>query len=372
MRTLPTLLMLLLMGQAVVGQPPIDTLHWSASRRLRLSDFHGPAQRGLGGSEFHYQLGYDMRPLLLGTQPAVEAYCLMFRNLSWVSETARNDRTLVYNQVLFDLVEIHARRMKAQLIGLRPDRRFKEQATRIEYLTNAELGREVSQFRAETGGGDEAGPLREWQLRIAQRLSQQPALKTVYRQSAVGYGLVAGGGVALPVGALAQTMRPAAGLSYGVDLAYRRTMLLASMGLYQASLQQSFTEQTHTWDTGMGVRSTLLEVALGRTLSHTARQRLVPYVGYRRFGMQARDRTDERYKGYTYTSHSPVVGVLLDLKLGDNSHRPDRIDDRFWFVRTKVSYSPLLTSEALSGGFLNLQVSLGGFGQLRRVCYEPR
>ncbi|WP_332369105.1 hypothetical protein [Spirosoma telluris] len=169
-------LFLLLFLSPLLGsaQVTIDTLHWSATRRLQLSDFHSPTQPGLGGSEFYYQIGYEVRPTSIWSQPAIESFCLMFRNLSWVSETARNERTLAYNQILFDLVEVHTRLMQAKLIALGADRRFKQQARQIEYLTNSELGAEVNRFRAETGGGDDVEALQKWEKQIAQRLYDTP------------------------------------------------------------------------------------------------------------------------------------------------------------------------------------------------------
>ncbi|UFH56848.1 hypothetical protein [Spirosoma sp. KNUC1025] len=131
------LIVLLLSPLLCSAQTTIDTLHWRSNRRLQLSDFHALVQPGLGGSEFHYQIGYEVRPTSLWSQPVIESFCLMFRNLSWISETARNERTLMYNQLLFDLVEVHARQMKAKLIDLGIDKQFKQKAKQIEYLTNS-------------------------------------------------------------------------------------------------------------------------------------------------------------------------------------------------------------------------------------------
>jgi hypothetical protein len=368
MRGLPVLL--LLITRLTCAQTPIDTLHWQANRRLQLTDFHGPAQRGLGGSEFHYQLGYNMQPLLLSRQPAVDAYCLMFRNLSWVSETARNDRTLDYNQVLFDLVELYTRRLKTQLVALRPDRHFREKATRLDYETNADLGREVGQFRAETGGGDEVVPLRDWQQRVARQLNETPELRTVYRQSALGYGIWGGLTGALPVGAAGQTLNAAPGLTYGLDIAYRQTMLFASMGLHRTSLRSTVNQSGHVWESGLSVRVATLDLALGHIVAESAYRRLVPFVGYRQLLITPQNRFDEQHQGYAMTYHLPVVGALLDLTFADNTRNQNRIDSRRWFIRTRVSYSPLLTDETLTGGLLMVQVGVGGFGRLRRVSYQ--
>lgn len=69
-RLLLVLLLSPLLGSA---QATIDTLHWSATRRLQLTDFHSPTQPGLGGSDFHYQIGYEVRPTSVWSQPAIDA-----------------------------------------------------------------------------------------------------------------------------------------------------------------------------------------------------------------------------------------------------------------------------------------------------------
>jgi len=367
----PLLYVLLLFPMLASAQATIDTLHWSATRRLELSDFRSPTQPGLGGSEFYYQLGYEVRPTSLWSEPAIDAYCLMFRNLSWISETAKDQRTLAYNQVLFDLVEIHARQMKAKLIALRVDRHFKQQAKQIEYLTNSELGAEVNRFRGETGGGDDVRALQRWQKQVAQRLYDTPDLVTMYHSSKVGFGVFVGGGGALPTGQLAETLTPPGGMTVGLDIAFHRTALLLHTTQYAAHLTQSFTHQNQSWETGMHVKPTLFEIGLGHFIYDSPRTRLLPYVGYRLLDLAPRDRNDERYKGFSLINHAPVVGLIFDFKLGDNSIKPDLSQENFWFVRTKLSFSPVQTTSPFTGGLLNLQIGLGGFGRIRKVSYKP-
>ena len=353
-------------------QIPIDTLHWSATRRLQLSDFHSPAQPGLGGSEFYYQIGYEVRPTSIGSIPALDAFCLMFRNLSWVSETARSERTLAYNQVLFDLVEIYTRQMKAKLIALVDQRNFGQQAKQIEYLTNAELGAEVNRFRAETGGGDDRVALEEWQQQVVQRLFATPDLVTTYRSSTFGFGVFITGGVTLPVGSVGQVLEPLAGASAGIDLAFGRTMVFLHPAFYTSTIRAEFIHQNRTWASGIPVNPTLIDVGLGRVVSESYRHRFTPYVGYRLLQLTPRDRHDERYAGLSLLNHAPTAGLVYDLKLGKNTRHLDELRNSFWFVRTKLSYSQLLGNQPFSGGMIGLQIGLGGFGRLRKVLYQPQ
>jgi len=349
----------------------IDTLHWSATRRLQLTDFHSPAQPGLGGSEFYYQIGYEVHPALIGSVPALDAFCLMFRNLSWVSETARNERTLVYNQVLFDLVEIHTRQMKAKLITLVNKKNFKQQAKQIEYLTNAELGAEVNRFRAETGGGDDRAALEAWQQQVVQRLFATPDLVTTYRASTFGFGFFVAAGGVVSTGLVAETLNPLAGISGGIDLAFGRTTVFLHPALYGGNIQQGFIHQGRTWESGMPISPTLIDVGLGRLVAESSRSRLMPYVGYRLLQLSPRDRHDERYAGLSLINHAPTAGLVLDIKLGKNIGQSNEQRNSFWFVRTKLSYSHLLGSQPFSGGMVGLQIGLGGFGRLRKVIYRP-
>ncbi|CAN5658469.1 hypothetical protein BH09BAC4_BH09BAC4_16780 [soil metagenome] len=366
------LLLLLLSPLLCPAQTQIDTLHWSATRRLKLSDFHAPTQPGLGGSEFYYQIGYDVRPAIFSSKPAIDAFCLMFRNSSWVSETAGNERTLAYNQVLFDLVEIHTRQMKAKLIDLGVNRRFKQQAKQIEYLTNAELSAEVNRFRAETGGGDDIEALQKWQQQVAKRLYDTPELVTMYRSSKIGFGLFLGGGVAVPTGPLAQTLNPPPGFVIGLELAYKQTLLLFNTSLYSGTIRTGFLHQNQLWETGMLIRPVIGEVALGHIVRDAPHSRLIPYVGFRTFSLLPRDRTDERYKGFSLTSNAPTAGLIYDFKFSDNAHKPDRAEDNSWFIRTKIGYSPVKAMESFQGGMISLQIGIYGFGRIRKVSYQPQ
>ena len=87
--------------------------------------------------------------------------------------------------------------------------------------------------------------------------------------------------------------------------------------------------------------------------------------------MAPRDQNDERYKGLSLLNHAPTAGLVLDIKLGNNTPKADHSEDSFWFVRAKVSYSPLLSSDTFSGGLINLQIGLGGFSRVRKVTYKP-
>lgn len=363
--------LLLLLPTLTSAQVTIDTLHWSATRRLQLSDFHSPTQPGLGGSEFYYQIGYEVRPTSAWGQPAIESFCLMFRNMSWISKTAQNDRTLAYNQILFDLVEVYTRQMKARLIALGADRHFKQQARQIEYLTNSELGDEVNRFRAETGGGDDVQALQDWEKRIIQRLHDTPDLVTTYRSSKIGYGFFFGGGGMAATGPLAQTFNPSAGVVFGLDIALRRTLLLVHPTLYNGTIREGFMRQNQTWEKDMPVSPRLLEVGLGRIVHDSPRTRLIPYVGYLLLNLAPRDQNDERYKGLSLVSHAPTLGLVYDIKLGDNTRKPDHSEDSFWFIRTKLSYSPILNARPFTGGVMNLQIGFGGFGRTRKVSYKP-
>ena len=362
------LILLLLSPLPGLAQTVIDTLHWSATRRLKLSDFHAPIQPGLGGSEFHYQLGYEVRPTAVLSLPAIESFCLMFRNLSWVSETARNERTLAYNQVLFDLVEVHSRQMKAQLIALNVDKQFKPKAKQIEYLTNSELGAEVNRFRSETGGGDDLQALERWQQQIAKQLYDTPDLVTTYRPARFGYGIFLGVGGALPVGELNQTINKPGGFVLGLDIAYRRTMLLLHATLYNCAVQSEFSHNNQTWQSGMPVNPTLYEIGFGHIIRTTARTRFIPYVGYRLLELSPHDRNDERFKGFSLIDHAPTAGLIVDFTFNCHADRPE---DNFWFVRTKLAYSPVLTPAPFSGGLINFQLGVGGFGRPRKVIYQP-
>ncbi|RIV27155.1 hypothetical protein DYU11_02235 [Fibrisoma montanum] len=365
------LTVLLICPLFVQAQERIDTLHWSATRRLKLSDFHGDPQPGQGISEFYYQLGYDVQPTLIRNRPIIDAYCLMFRNLSWVVESARTEQTLQYNQILFDLVEVHARRMKTKLIELKADRHFKDLAKQIEYRTNAELTAQVNQFRAETNGGNSFQALERWQQKVAQMLYDTPDMVTTYHQSDVGLGVFLGGSAMQPTGGISRTLNPPTGLVYSFDVVFRQYVLLLQPSLYSATIRDAFSQNDQTWNGGMKVSAILFEAGLGTIVHESPRHRVIPYVGYSLLNMLPRDRRDERYKGYSLVNHAPVAGVVWDFKLGSNDRNPNRASDAFWFIRAKLSYTPVLTAKSFSGGLLNLQLGLGGFSRPRRISYEP-
>ena len=206
---------------------------------------------------------------------------------------------------------------------------------------------------------------------MVQRLHDTPDLVTIYRASKIGYGVFFGGGGILATGPLAQTIRSAGGVVFGIDIAFQRTMLMLHPTLYNGTLRQGFSHQNQTWEKDMPISPMLFEAGLGRIVHDGPRTRIIPYLGYLLFDLSPRDRKDERYQGLSLLSHAPTAGLAFDIKLGNNAPKNDRTEVSFWFIRTKLSYSPILDDKPFSGGLINLQIGLGGFGRIRKVGYKP-
>ncbi|SHI36394.1 hypothetical protein SAMN02745146_0655 [Hymenobacter daecheongensis DSM 21074] len=96
-----------------------DYLPWSATRRLTAADFRLAlrANTNMRGSSAVFQFGMEGNAYdLLGKRGNAVVHNNMFRSASWLdtTEVSEVSRSLRYQQTLFDIQEIYARRLRQQ------------------------------------------------------------------------------------------------------------------------------------------------------------------------------------------------------------------------------------------------------------------
>jgi len=370
MRPLLILLFSLVYSAAFAQLLP-DTLHWRADRPLRLDDFRGraiPSLPGETGSEFHYQVGYAFQSIGLG-QRAIETYCLMQRDLSWVAPGVRNATTLRYFKLTFNLAELAARQLKARLIELPSEPALKQAVEQIYYEVSYALANEVKRMKAETQFGHNAEALTRWEQETDSRLARTPRLLTVRRLSKVSYGMFFGLGTTGLTGGLGRHFTAPLAFSYGFDVGYRQWLVLLHATLTGGHVREPLTYRDQQWELGLKTGFFAAEAAVGRVLFESQRHRLTPYVGLAFLGPSVRmPGDDKRLQSLAFTRATVSLGLQNDFFF---KRTGDSMEEASFWLRTKFFVTPVSVRHNLGGTLVNLQLGIGGTGRLRRVGYQP-
>jgi hypothetical protein len=152
---------------------PDDIVRWTDSTKLSWDDFTGtpPADTALGAymiiltpAEFHEST------LLDSATATVE--CYMVKDASWVVESKARKQFLAYYQIMFDINELSARKLRK--IISETDFNVEDPVGLLNNINNKhkkKLSKTLSQYNAETKLGADTKKLMDWQEKIIHELS---------------------------------------------------------------------------------------------------------------------------------------------------------------------------------------------------------
>jgi len=148
-----------------------DTLHWNANRPLQWSDFKGEPTEGkvLHGQVLCLNLGGFQRQSA-HHEIQFKMVAVFDRLNSWMPEEERTDVGLSYFQVMFNIHEVHARKMREAFAvsrsGKNPDAEFQE-----KYSTSAiDRSAELNEFKKETKMSLDTTALATWKIKVDEEL----------------------------------------------------------------------------------------------------------------------------------------------------------------------------------------------------------
>jgi hypothetical protein len=158
---------------------PEDIVRWSDTVKLSWDDFTGePESNTTLGSEIIVLTPATFHKPTFLNPASTKVECFMVKNASWVVKAKAKKQLLTYNQTLFDIYELSARKLRKRVVEtnfgvMDPVSLFNG----IYSEHNDELSKIISQYRSETEIGNKAKKLTEWSEKIAQELKDLEAFK---------------------------------------------------------------------------------------------------------------------------------------------------------------------------------------------------
>jgi hypothetical protein len=152
---------------------PSDIVRWTDTTKLSWDDFAGkPAANTTLGSEMIVLTPAKFQKPTYFDSATAKVECFMVKNSSWVVKSKAKKQLLAYNQTLFDIYELSARKLRKKIaetnFGVNdPVGLFNS----IHSEHNNELAKTTSQYRSETERGVKTKKLMEWVEKITQELN---------------------------------------------------------------------------------------------------------------------------------------------------------------------------------------------------------
>ena len=162
-----------------VKQNP-DRLYWSETRMLSWDDFQGtpPSNPSDIASEIKIWQPSFVGKKNLFSKIQVSVECYMDKRSSWVDRTRATNALLYYNQVVFDIYELYARRLRRALLTSGLDAgNAAEIFTRLTAENDQLMQRRLKQYQTESDLGQNLEVTRDWFRQIRAEIRELAAYR---------------------------------------------------------------------------------------------------------------------------------------------------------------------------------------------------
>jgi len=166
-----------LLGLLFIGfaQENPDYLQWSSTRKLTVNDFGIKKNNSSSGSSFaQFSLDFSISGFdFLTKNFNKKVRNSVIKSASWIDTTANVDATIKYQQTLFDMAEIYARKFRKELKENR-----KQLAKGLQFVesVNSKVSTEFSKRRLkydeETKSGTDFSQQQLWEDQILRELAE--------------------------------------------------------------------------------------------------------------------------------------------------------------------------------------------------------
>lgn len=341
--------------------------NWSDGK-LTWQDFS--EREGVRGiSELRYFLGYNTDKQRYGdtTVLKINAKCYIDKRLSWINPAYKTEQYLRYNQVVFDIVEIHRRRLQFELDRVYT---FNEIEGKFHYIYNS-CTIEIDKFNEESNGGQVLSVIEFWEQETAEELNFQPDHKIPeFETRNFGYAMHAGFGSGFFTGSLGEHFAPTFNFMYGFDFAYKKSIFYLNGTLAGDKVRKDYIF-AESWYEGQRANVTIIDVSYGYALIDNKKIKFSPFAGLGITEFTGKNKNDKKGEP-RIVDYNMIFGINIDYKIRT---RLKLVPNHYFGVKEKVETSVrarlYITRakyyEDLQGYSINLTIGLCGFGNMIRL-----
>lgn len=317
-------------------------------------------------SELKYFLGYNSDKQKYGDTTVLRniAKCYMDKNLSWINPSYKTEQYLRYIQVIFDIVEIHRRKLQYELDRVSS---LYEIEGKFNYIYTS-CNNEIDKFKQESNGGHYLSTIGFWEQKILDELKFQPDNEIPeFENRNFGYALHAGFGSGFFTGSLGEHFAPTFNFMFGFDFAYKKSILYLNGTLARDKVKMDYISDK-CWYEGQRANVAIIDVSYGFALIDNENFKITPFAGLGITDFTG-DNKDDKENGLRIVDYNMIFGLNTDYKI---KTRLKLIPNPYFGVKEKVETSirarlyvtRVYYYKDLQGYSINLTIGLCGFGNM--------
>ena len=361
MRSIYLFLSALLFSYSVFSQE--NRKYWRDGE-LTWDDFQESFTVHITGSELAYAMYFETKKERSGDtiifRNKAEAY--VDKSESWVHTYLKNENTLHYNQVIFDLLEIYRRKLQKELDSSTPSSSPHLELHKIfGYFKDR-----VSNFKIQSDMGTKKEIVEVWKNNVRKELDDYPEnYFPSFERKNFGLAWHVGMGTGYLSNTLNDLFTPPINFMYGFDFGYKRSVIYLVASLGWNKVNEPFYHEQEYWEQKHDAGIAILDLTYGYSFIDNAKIKLSPFAGIGLTEFSTRTKDPEQ-KSNAMVNWNFTGGINLDykirkvVKLAGNIYGSKWITERSLRVRfysTRAYYS-----SAINGFTYNLSVGYSVFG----------
>jgi hypothetical protein len=292
-----------------------------------------------------------------------QTFCFMDRNLSWVNQNIVNEQYLTYNQIIFNIAELHRRQLQYELDRIRVANIAEQKLN--QYITK--INQEIEVFQEESKFGKIKTVVDQWYYRINDRLHLEEYSKIPsFRTKSIGFGYNFGFGGGILTGTLGEHFQPNLNVILGLDFTYKNSGLFMNMTAGNYSVKKDYPF-SHVWLKGQKSFFTMLDLTYGYTIVDKPKIKLTPIVGISNSAV-VREQKESEEKTLRIVDNNLIFGLNVEYKIRkivslatlDNAEMRSIRENS---IRTRVYISRVNYFNDLNGFSFNFSVGFSIFNK---------
>ncbi len=293
------------------------------------------------------------------------AYAYTSPEYSWVDTNYLSSKLLLYNQCIFDLVEVYRRQLenKLQDSSIFTHRQLLDNTMRL-------LNDDVRRMEIETQYGADTAAILHWQNKIQARLNEAlPATTYSHTDAPLAYGMSFDFGMHCTGGELHKYFSHGAGLSMNFEMEYKRSLLGTSIYLGGAKCRKDAPNVRNS-NNDLFVNDPLTTIGFygycGWSVVDNNKIRLTPFVGYGLLGYYYTPDDESSSVGsgngcfcFGVIYNHSFINEVNCFGISNNYYNADH-ERTFVDVRLYGTYNNFKSISGAPRGFtINLQIGIG-------------
>lgn len=295
-----------------------DERDWEAGR-LTWDVFKGKTfSTSRNSSELSYYITYSTVKIKNGNSTFLvfQTRNYMRPDISWVNPIHKSEQLLRYNQVLFDILEVHRRKLQSSLHRLSNALLAEEKLqTHI-----AACRQETERFQNDTDFGMNVKALDYWEIRTAQELRNNPFERIpAYFEKNFGYGFYAGAGAGFLTTSLSNHFTHPVNILFGLNASYKKTMMFINATIGFNKVKNDYQQDGLLWPQNLRTGVAVIDFSIGHAIFNNRRHKFTPFagLGVLQFSELKSKKDDDEDKKLIMANWGLIFGLHYDFKLAN-------------------------------------------------------